>query len=849
MAPSKLKLCLSLSLTLTSIVSGGGLAARSIGRGVPGTAKGHTALQVQPDPAKAQSTATATSVSLDSYGDPLPPGALFRLGTQRLHHGSISSLAWSPDGKWVASTAGLGFVHSVRVWDAVTGKLVSQCDHQTDTRSVAFSPDGKLAVSVDQNGALLCWEPATGNVLAGRLVGRGAPVIIDATGENFATIDQRGQAVLIGTQTLKLLKTLGKGEGMLANLAWSHSSKKLAWIDVQDKGQTVKVQLADAETGNVQKTLDVPSPPLGMAFSPDGKSLATAWEDGLIRLFDTASGQKMGQLQGHQKAVNAVAWSPNGKTLASASTDKTVRLWDVQTGKEVLMYGRQQGPFESVAFSPDGKRLASGGGGADTTVHIWDAATGKDTVTFDEHFGWLGGIAMLEGGKTILTSASDNKFRLWDTRTGQKVDTLQVPHTRAKCIALTGDGKLLAVGAGAGTIRLLEMPKGTVIKQLQANNNAGIHTVGISPDGKWLATSSGDNKSWIWSVDEGRAVRELKYEEDEKMFSFGFSPDGKLLCSGSQLGACYLWDVATGQQLAKLPGHNSTIEKVVFSPNGKLLATASYDVKTPLVWDVEARKVIRRFGDSDPASSLAFSPDGRMLAAGGVDNVVRLYELATGKQRTMFDGHHGLVAALAFHPDGKTLFSGGADSTAICWDLVGTARDKDKLSPLDAEELDEQWKMLGDDNATQAYKAFLMLAARPEQTLAKLKKELHPAPAFDTKAIAGWIADLDSSNFALREKAKVALKQAGEAAWTALKRAIDNPSSLEARDRAKQLLGDPPDPLLPVPERLPLLRELELLERLGTAGARELARELAKGEPDSWFTQEAKAVVQRLGDR
>jgi WD40 repeat protein len=790
-----------------------------------------------------------TNPLLDSHGDPLPPGVLFRLGTQRLHHGAIESIAWSPDGKWVASAAGLGFVNSARVWDAATGKLVSQCQHQAGGRTVAFSPDGKSAVSVDQRGALLVWEPATGNIMYGRLVAPGAPILFDATGKNFATIDQRGQACLIETETLLIVKVIAKAEGRLARLAWSESAKMLAWIDVQINGQDQKVQLIDAVTGTVQHTLEHAGPASCLTFSPDGKILATAGDGGVIYFWDATNGQKLRHLEGHLDAVKALAWAPDGKTLASGGADRTVRLWDIQKGQEVLRYPRPRAPVTSVAFSPDGKRLASGGGGADTTLHIWEAATGKDVVTFDEHYGWLGGIALLEGGKTVLTSATDEVLRLWDVHSGINIGQLTVPHTRAKCIAVTPDGKLLAAGAGAGIIRLLAMPKGTLVKQLQGNNKTGIYSVGISADAKWLASSGGDNRTWIWNVAEGRAVHELKHEDDEKMFSFAFSPDGKVLCSGGGQGSLRLWDVATGQELARLPGHTTAIERVLFSPNGKLLASASYDNKTPLVWDVASRKVIRRFTEFDPASSLAFSPDGRMLAAGGVDHVVRLWELATGQQRATFAGHHGLVAALAFHPDGKTLISGGADSTALCWDLTGAGRGKGQPPPLDGEELDAQWNVLQGDNAAEAYKALLTLASNPEQALTKLKKELQPAQAFDTKAIAGWIADLDSSSFEVREIAKAQLIKAGDAAWPALRRVLENPPSLEAKERARQLLGNTADPLLPLPDRLPRMRALELLEALGTPGARAFAQDLANGEPDSWFTEEAKALLQRMVER
>jgi len=235
-----------------------------------------------------------------------------------------------------------------------------------------------------------------------------------------------------------------------------------------------------------------------------------------------------------------------------------------------------------------------------------------------------------------------------------------------------------------------------------------------------------------------------------------------------------------------------------------------------------------------------------MLAAGGVDHIVRLWEVATGQPRAKLEGHHGQVTALVFHSDGKTLISGAADSTALCWDLTKLDGRQGRTRILTAAQVELEWKALQGELVPQSYQALLTLAGSPAEALAKLKKELKPAAESASKSVVQWMADLEDKRFAVREKAIAELKKAGEDAWPALQKVLDNPPSLETRERIRGILGKQDEPLLPIPERLRLIRALELLERLATPGAREFTQTLAGGDPDAWLTQEAIAMLKRL---
>ena len=719
-------------------------------------------------------------------------------------------------------------------------------NHVAGVHAVAFSPHGKVAVSVDDIGEMFLWETATGKILKLRNMAERAPIAFDSTGKCFASIDQGGQACLVETATLKTLQIFDTSRrlfrSLVTDLAWSESGDVLVTLDAAKV-----VRVIDPATGNVKHALGHTALVKCLSLAPDGKILATAGDDKVIHLWDTITGKKLRQLAGHQAAVKAVAWSPDGKTLASGSGDFTARVWDVEKGQQIAQFTRPQAKVDSVAFSPDGKRIASGGTGGDSTVHIWEANTGKEVVTYDDHHGWLGGLAVLDGGNTLLTSATDKVIRLWDLSSGKMQARLAVPHTRAKCIAVTADSKLLAVGTGAGTgtIVLRELPTGKVVKKLQANENAAIFSIAMSEDGKWIASSGSDNKTLIWNVAEGRVVQELK-PALLKAHSLAFSPDAKMLCTGSMDGTLQLWDVANGQEIRRLAGHRSGYERVLFSPRLNLMGSVNYDAP-PEIWDPSTGKIVRRLEGFDAATALTFSPDGRTVATGGTDSTIRIWELATAQQRFKLDGHLGFVTGMAFTPDGKTLISGAVDSTGLCWDIAGHGREKSQpLRVFGAEELETLWKKLHLTNAARAYDAMLSFAASPEQALVKLKETLRPAPPMDAKAVAQWIADLEDKRFAVREKAMAGLVKVGDSAWPSLRKVLVNPPSLETRERILKIMGKVDDPILPLPDRLPLMRDLELLERLQTPAAREFTTTLATGEPDAWLTQEAKEMLKRM---
>jgi RNA polymerase sigma factor (sigma-70 family) len=788
--------------------------------------------------------ATGQQAKTDLFGDPLPEGALLRLGTIRQRHATgTSCAAFTPDGKTVIVSDMVG---RVIFWDTATGKEIRRFQaERSNVSALALSLDGKRLATAGW-GQVRLWDAKTGAAVSTWAVHNDSVTqIAFAPDGKTAALRYQGKTIdLWDVARGKKLYTLEGHNGNVFTYAFAPDGKTLASGGWQDPN----VRIWDVATGKQIRAFEAASDVLGVAFSPDGKTLATCGNGSRIRFWDPATGKRLRESKSpHGFGLTELYYLPGGKTLASLGGLK-VRTWDAESGK---MLHESEGGHRNMghlAVSPDGKLLATSWGGPHT-FDLWDAGTLKFHRAFTGHRNRVTCLNFAGDGKTLFSGAEITGDRLteWDLATGKVARELGKEPSGARDLALSPDRRSLAACDGNGSICLYELPTGKEVRRFKGHTNVAVSAC-FSGEGKTLASGSWyDHTLRVWDVATGAERLKVALDQDWPC-NAALSPDGKVVAAGGfRDGSVRFWDAATGKVVRTVATPHQPACSVAFSPDGQALATAGAG-STVNLWDAATGGPVRQISGlaSRWVTRVAFSPDGRTLAVGGDDNAVSLWEVATGGKRAEFTGHAGPVHALAFSPDGRRLASGGDDTTILVWDLAGRAA----AEPPSAAALEALWADLAGHDAARAHRAVWALAASPRQSVPFLRKQLPrpPAPTADARdQFTRLLADLDSDNFATRQKAEAKLDKLGPAAEPLARAALKRGPSLEVRRRLDRFLR-----ALESEEQASwrrTLRALEALEHAASPEARQLLTDLVAGDPESRLAREAKVALGRLKAR
>jgi WD40 repeat protein/serine/threonine protein kinase len=598
--------------------------------------------------------------------------------------------------------------------------------HKGAVRGVAFSPDRKHLALAARDRPVQLWEAGAGGAYRQKRALDGSGTLAhcvafsrDAGGRGLAAGYADGTIrtwdVAGGRETLAL-----KGHaGAVACLVYNPDGKHLV-----SGGRDGTVRTWDLEKGeeDVPRRLERGLPITGVDIDRGGELLAVAFGE-KVQLLRAGTHEEVYLLKGHTRDVAAVAFSPDGKLLASGSDDRSICVWDVVKGeRKAGLLGGHAFFVTSVAFSPDGKHLVSGG--QDQRVVVWDLEGVMPEVTLRGHTDWVLGVAFSPDGDRVASVGGDpdnpdkpGEARVWEWRREQQAQLLREHTSRVLALAFSPDGRVLASASGVrdpklgpwedktrpyytgGEVRFWDVsgdrappgapPAGAAgpesqvpLQELSAHANA-VTSLAFTRDGRRLATASYDYTVKLWDVPDTREAlrqekpREIAAWEAHKAWVRGlaFSPDDTRLATvagggkrGEQDFGLKVWDVDTGRPVFEQP-QDDRLKCVTFSPDGKQLATGS-EGRWLKLWDAETGNPLHAFPQqAGTMAAVAFSPDGTRLAAGCGDRTVRLWDVATHKEVGCFRGHALAVESIAFTPDGRRLASGSLDGTVKVWDV------------------------------------------------------------------------------------------------------------------------------------------------------------------------------------
>ena len=595
---------------------------------------------------------------------------------------------FSPDGKWIVAGSDQGVV---RFWDADSGKerkafQIHEAGYFVD---LAISPSGDRVASFATDEVKV-WDPQTGQVqLTLQTVGRlgfspdGARLI--TSGENG---DGTGKIKVWNVRDGELLTSIERKFCWQA--VFSPDGKSLVAGSGEGEIGHSRLTVWDATTGEERFSVDAGPLVYGIAWSPDGDTIASGGAIGSIKLWDAQSGELRHSIKAHVRGkINSLEFSPDANWLVSGGDDKTVKIWNAETGELNLTLKGHRHQVAPVSFSPDGSRIVSGsnvvpGNANDTTAKVWELVTRKRPRVITAHEGeWVHALNFDTDATRMVSGGSDHSVRVWDVVTGNLIRSLQGHEGWVNDVAFAPDGTSVFSCSVDGSIRIWDL-NGETSDELQLGSS--VSCIALNPDGTKLASGSDAGTVVVWDTENWTRVLTLRHAPH--VHALAWSRAGNLLASGSRVdrddtASIKIWDAAKGAEIVTIPTRTFQVNGLAFSPDRKRIVGCGV-ASNFKIWDVETGEELVDFrGHQSQISDVLFSSDGSRAISASADETVRIWDAQTGENLLTLDelpaGYH---SSLALSPDNRWVCC-GTYSRLKLWDapLISAEANRNSYEP------------------------------------------------------------------------------------------------------------------------------------------------------------------------
>ncbi|OMJ82042.1 hypothetical protein SteCoe_17369 [Stentor coeruleus] len=598
--------------------------------------------------------------------------------TLKGHTYLVTSVSFSPDGKFLASGSGDNLI---KIWSLAENKEESTLSgHSGEVFCISYSPDGRYLASGSGDGQIKIWNLALCQEKHS-LKGHSKSVL----SVNFSP---DGKSLVSGSGD-NLIKLWNVEEGIEKFTLSGHESDVYC-VNFSRDGQILASASGDChiKIWNINKKCEEfsligsMSEVYSLSFSPNERFLASGSGDNLIKIWNLPERKEEYSLIGHKSRVASLSFSPDSKYLASGSGDNLIKIWNLLDKSEQCTLTGHSSDVFSVSFSPDGKFLSSGSG--DKLIKIWNLAEKSEENTLSGHTNNIASIVFSKNGRYLASGSRDNLIKIWDTMDYKEETTLVGHINRVTSLSFTPDSKYLASGSGDNLVKIWDLTRKA--EEFSLSGHIGVvWSVSFSPDGKLLASGSGDKTIKIWTF--GKKTEDFTLTgHNGTVWSVSFSPDGRFLASGSGDNVIKIWNLKERKEDCTLTGHSGTVWNVNFSPDGRFLASGSGD-NLIKIWNLLEKKVQQTLiGHKNKVYSVTFSPGGRFLASGSGDNLIKIWNLAENKEECTLNGHSSEVYCVNFSHNGKVLASGSGDKFIKIWNLA-EKKEKDTPAGFDGSKL------------------------------------------------------------------------------------------------------------------------------------------------------------------